>query len=1167
MTRSLPVVRLLSLFVAACFASTVGLSPVAFAQEASGEGRAVEYVPVPLQAWTGLPVFDAGRIKPLDSYANQMIERIIGTDKTKIKLGLADRLDLKAQDFVAGGRETFELAGESRTFTPGELVKSWILESEAWRDVPVIHVPEGELLTQLGGDSSPYVSPAALEAKASPELKAAFAKLEKEGPDAEGIAADVRALYERRATFRRWAVDAAKHREAWAAAFEIFPTDQNVELTPEEIVLSWLVEPERWEVVPFLPATHFTLRQRLGVPEKNDRNVNQKFVSPLDVATSEGLVRYFAERRERMQQERMNFEETGDDERIVALLGVYAAFREISLDPTMPLQHGPIALPGNRGKFVATLNEAVELMQKQNARRGTMLESLGQLARLVPDGPFNEQFVSFSRAFADVLAVHERLRAQSDAVVMQGVSAPEALEEYPVAMADAEAATIGFRKATDRLAAFLTRQKNEVYQSDTASQVKPIFRELAAKSSDLKRLGRELEKSLYEQTQAVRVMPDLDPYALAKDRDVNVRNVPWLSLQALLHGDGLLQDFPDAALAGARSDWRTLADAYRDRSDPQRAERFAKAVSDFRERLAALGRGVESRRIDLVKSTLPADSIDQSLIDYTRYPQQTETLDLEVHYNELRPFGWSFVISLVALAAFALAFGKLRPPLFWTGVALLVFLAIWTAYGFYLRVSITGWAPVTNMYETIVFVPWVVCVLGLWFLALPITGPGLRDAWRMTALPLTWEESALSPEQQRRISPGAWKAATWLFAIPRVALMGLVLYVLAFAAYSDGGRPIISLLPTVQEGIVGESGAATVRWASNLNDWFVYILGIVCLAAAVWFVPRVLLTGLFSLFLVPYDLYVERGLFGRRIRETMTRFPFALGAAGACTFFFSIAAFAPGIDENFSPLQPVLRSNYWLTIHVLTIVASYGAGMLAWALGLIALGYYLFGRYERIGAKPTGVALVGGGTASMSGSGTPRATDGDDAAQEALARSYDDAQEGFVHVRAPEACRTLATYCYRAIQIACVLLAAGTILGGLWADVSWGRFWGWDPKEVWALISFLVYIAILHGRFAGYFNSFGLVFGTIIGASMIAMSWYGVNFALPQLAGGSVGLHSYGEGSGGLMVVSIFIILNWIFLFAAGFRYLIETASNRKPVERTATTEDFGTAVASTHPS
>ena len=133
--------------------------------------------------------------------------------------------------------------------------------------------------------------------------------------------------------------------------------------------------------------------------------------------------------------------------------------------------------------------------------------------------------------------------------------------------------------------------------------------------------------------------------------------------------------------------------------------------------------------------------------------------------------------------------------------------------------------------------------------------------------------------------------------------------------------------------------------------------------------------------------------------------------------------------------------------------------------------------------------------------------------------------------RPPEAFNDVAQYCYRAIQVAVLLLVAGTILGGVWADVSWGRFWGWDPKEVWALISALVYLAILHGRYAGWFNNVGLVFGTVLGASMIIFSWYGVNFILPMFADtGSVGLHSYGSGSGGIEFVTTFVVVNWIWL-------------------------------------
>ena len=140
--------------------------------------------------------------------------------------------------------------------------------------------------------------------------------------------------------------------------------------------------------------------------------------------------------------------------------------------------------------------------------------------------------------------------------------------------------------------------------------------------------------------------------------------------------------------------------------------------------------------------------------------------------------------------------------------------------------------------------------------------------------------------------------------------------------------------------------------------------------------------------------------------------------------------------------------------------------------------------------------------------------------------------------RPPEACATLAGYIYKSIQVTVVLLAAGTILGALWADVSWGRFWGWDPKEVWALISLLVYMFILHGRYAGWFGNFGLSVGAVLGTMAIVMAWYGVNYILPG------GLHSYGEGTGGQQEVFIVAIGNSFFVAIAAFRYLVEVLAD-----------------------
>jgi ABC-type transport system involved in cytochrome c biogenesis permease subunit len=185
----------------------------------------------------------------------------------------------------------------------------------------------------------------------------------------------------------------------------------------------------------------------------------------------------------------------------------------------------------------------------------------------------------------------------------------------------------------------------------------------------------------------------------------------------------------------------------------------------------------------------------------------------------------------------------------------------------------------------------------------------------------------------------------------------------------------------------------------------------------------------------------------------------------------------PELGSSIRNLAPVLRSNLWLSIHVLTIVSSYAAFALALVLGNIVLGQYLSGR----GSKQSIAANL--------------------------------------------------SYIYRAVQVGVVLVASGTILGGLWADVSWGRFWGWDPKEVWALIVLLTYLALLHGRFAGWVRQFGLAAGAVLCFTVVLMSWYGVNFVL------GVGLHSYGFGVGGQGYVISFVLAEWLFVAVTWSKY------------------------------
>ncbi|MBI1976128.1 MAG: cytochrome c biogenesis protein CcsA, partial [Candidatus Omnitrophica bacterium] len=190
------------------------------------------------------------------------------------------------------------------------------------------------------------------------------------------------------------------------------------------------------------------------------------------------------------------------------------------------------------------------------------------------------------------------------------------------------------------------------------------------------------------------------------------------------------------------------------------------------------------------------------------------------------------------------------------------------------------------------------------------------------------------------------------------------------------------------------------------------------------------------------------------------------------------------LDSSMDVLVPVLRSNYWLTIHVMTIVSSYGAFGLAMALGH---------RHLFLSAR----------------------------------RKF-----------TPQTETDSAQLIYRVMQLGIFLVGVGTVLGGVWANESWGRFWGWDPKETWALITFLGYLVIVLARHAKWLDNFGLAVGSVLGFLLVLMTWYGVNFVLGR------GLHSYGFGSGGIVWIIYYLVFEALFLGWAIFSKLKTVRKN-----------------------
>ena len=224
------------------------------------------------------------------------------------------------------------------------------------------------------------------------------------------------------------------------------------------------------------------------------------------------------------------------------------------------------------------------------------------------------------------------------------------------------------------------------------------------------------------------------------------------------------------------------------------------------------------------------------------------------------------------------------------------------------------------------------------------------------------------------------------------------------------------------------------------------------------------------------------------VMEWMTRRRFALGVAPILGTLLIILArrFELGdAKDNMDPLVAVLDSNYWLTIHVLTITLGYAAGLLSAFLSFI----YLLMR---------GLGL----------------DDGDKDIRRSLTRAV-----------------------YGMICLTLFLSLVGTVLGGVWANDSWGRFWGWDPKENGALLIVLWTLSILHARLGGYIKEWGLHFAAVFTGAVVTFSWWHVNFL-------GVGLHNYGFTAGKGTIWLFYIVILAILVFGVIARAI---EGNRKP--------------------
>jgi cytochrome c-type biogenesis protein CcsB len=181
----------------------------------------------------------------------------------------------------------------------------------------------------------------------------------------------------------------------------------------------------------------------------------------------------------------------------------------------------------------------------------------------------------------------------------------------------------------------------------------------------------------------------------------------------------------------------------------------------------------------------------------------------------------------------------------------------------------------------------------------------------------------------------------------------------------------------------------------------------------------------------------------------------ALSSAIIIAAIFMFTAHLTNIDPEITNLVPVLKS-YWLTIHVSILTASYGFFGLSAVICFIALIIFIFRNKKR------------------------------------------------AHL--DETIKNIAAISEISLIIGLSALTVGNFLGGVWANESWGRYWGWDPKETWAYVSIVVYALVIHMRFVKALNTpFAHCVATVLAFSSIIMTYVGVNFYLS-------GMHSYATG-------------------------------------------------------
>jgi ABC-type transport system involved in cytochrome c biogenesis permease subunit len=312
-----------------------------------------------------------------------------------------------------------------------------------------------------------------------------------------------------------------------------------------------------------------------------------------------------------------------------------------------------------------------------------------------------------------------------------------------------------------------------------------------------------------------------------------------------------------------------------------------------------------------------------------------------------------------------------------------------------------------------------------------------------------------------------------------------------FEAFFNRFAPFYVCMP-LYVGVFLLSALSWLGWSRPLNRaaFWLAILALVIhtfgLAARMYLQGRPPVTNLYSSAVFIAWMSVLLGL----ALEVIFGLGIGNALAGSLGFAGVVIAHNLASGDTLEMMRAVLDTNFWLATHVICVSIGYAATMLAGFLGIL---YILAGLFTRSDDRGWGrglstavVALIGAlvGTVAV-----------------VIARG--------------KAYKSITQMLYGILCFATLFSFVGTVLGGIWADQSWGRFWGWDPKENGALLIVVMNALILHARWAGLVKDRGMAVLAVFGNIITGWSWFGTN----QLG---VGLHSYGFTSGLALTLTLF---------------------------------------------